>query len=108
MSHATLPVTRPRQAAGQPVETATFLAQRTTIPNRRLILDTAIRLYDTAPAGSLAALVAERLRMPKPVVESVLIMWLMQYRSESSSLRVGIANAIDIASQAARDAWGVQ
>jgi hypothetical protein len=108
MRNATSPVTRPRQTASQTIETATFLAQRTTLPNRNLILDTAIRLYDSAPAGSLAGLVAERLRMPKPQVEAVLVMWLLQYRSESNAMRVGIANAIQIAQTAARDAWGVQ
>ena len=108
MSHATSPVTRSRQAAGQTTETATFLAQRTTLPNRRLILDTAIRLYDSTPAGSLAAIVAERLRMPKSQVEAVLVMWLLQYRSESNAMRFGIANAIEIAATAARDAWRLQ
>jgi len=108
MSHATVSVSRPRLSRGQTIENAVSIAQKTTLPNRSLILDTAIRLYDSAPVGSLVSLVAERVRMPRAVVESVLVIWLLQFRSESSAFRVGIANAMDIARTAGCDAWRLQ
>lgn len=108
MSNSSANASTPAVRQGQPVENATHLAQRTTIPNRNLILDTVIRLYDSAPAGRVESLVAERLRQPRAVVESVVVGWLLQYRSELAALRVGMANAMDIASAAGRDAWRMQ
>lgn len=108
MSNATSTASWPRVARGQTTENAAKIASQTTLPTRRAILDMAVRLYDQLPAGALPSVIAERLKMPKAMVEAVLVMWLIQYRSEAATLRVGMANAIDLAAEAGRDAWGVQ
>lgn len=108
MSNATSPAFSPRSARGQTNENAVIIASKTTLPTRRTILDLAVRLYDQLPAGALPAVIAERLKMPKAMVEAVLVMWLIQYRSEAATLRIGMANAMDLGTEAGREAWRIQ
>ena len=108
MSNATSPAFRPRIQHGQTIDNAANIASKTTLRTRQLILEATVRLHDEVPASALSSIIAERLKIPKATVEAVTVGWLLQYRSEASTLRCGIANTINLASDAARESWGVQ
>jgi hypothetical protein len=108
MSNATLPLFRPRIAPGQTIDNAANIASKTTLRTRQLILEATVRLHDELPASALSSVIAERLKVPKATVEAVVVGWLLQYRSEASALRCGIANAAQLASDAARESWGMR
>lgn len=108
MSNATSPDFRPRTSRGQTIDNAANIASKTTPRTRQLILEATVRLHDELPATALSGVIAERLKIPKATVEAVVVGWLLQFRSETSALRCGIANAISMASDSARESWGLR